>query len=132
MTYRLPMLAAILLLAATGAQAGNFPISTDEARALAGRSLPVVESGPAPAFAGAPKSTDEARALAGRSLPVAESSPAPAFAGAPRSTDEARALAASGLLAANRSGKQETKVACSHQSCSMAACNHESCACKHG
>ena len=42
------------------------------------------------------------------------------------------ALAASGLLAAERSGKQESKVACSHESCSMAACNHESCTCKHG
>jgi len=87
MTFRLSIVAAVLLVSATTALASPAPSSTDEARALAGRMQPT------PALPSALAST--------------------AF---PTSTDEARALNANRRRAAESTGAQKAAVAC-HHSC---------------
>jgi hypothetical protein len=62
MTFRMSLIAAVLLLSATAAYAGPAPTTTDEARAIAGRALPSSEARPAVTRDRALGSTDQARA----------------------------------------------------------------------
>ncbi len=61
MTYRLPILAAALLFSASAALAAPRVSSTDQARALTGRSASATAA-PVAAPSGLPTSTDQARA----------------------------------------------------------------------
>lgn len=61
MTFRMSMIAAVLLLSATAAHAGTLPTTTDEARAVAGRALPTPEGRPLVTRDRVPSSTDQAR-----------------------------------------------------------------------
>jgi len=115
MTFRLPTLLVLSALSAvpTLARGEPTPSSTDEARALAGRSLPRGES-PRPFPAGTVvSSTDEARAFAGRAIRPATAEPARSIE-VVSSTDDARAVAG-GLLAvasARRSAPNEMLAYC--------------------
>jgi hypothetical protein len=117
MTSRLPTLLVLSALFAVPALARGEPTpsSTDEARALAGSSLPRGES-PRPFPAGTVvSSTDEARAFAGRVIRPATATTEPARSILlVSSTDDARAVAG-GLLAvasARRSAPNEMLAHC--------------------
>lgn len=114
------IVAAILLLSAPAAWAGPIAMSTDEARAMAGRALPSAESVTAVAPAGPATTTDEARAIAGRNLPPSSQVVLPGT-GIATSTDEARAMAGGAIRAPAPVKDTENAVACPRP-----------CACKHG
>jgi hypothetical protein len=63
MTFRMSMIAAVLLLSATAAHAGTTPTSTDEARAAVGSALPSSEARPVATRARAPAGTDRDRTV---------------------------------------------------------------------
>jgi hypothetical protein len=120
MTFRLSMISAAILFSANVALAGPIPISTDEARALAGRSLPAAGSVVA-ITSSTPTSTDEARVLAGRALPTTAPRTLAFAAGGPISTDEARGLSGVTIRVAPSANEHQDAVACQH-----------SCGCHHG
>lgn len=93
MRFLIASIAATLL--ATAASASPAPISTDDARALAGRTRPCYPREARLDPAKAPISTDDARALAGQN-PRVEGSVAAVTLRAPKSSDEARLLAGLG------------------------------------
>jgi hypothetical protein len=120
MTFRLSMISAAILFSANVALASTIPTSTDEARAMAGRSLPAAGAVVA-TTALSPTSTDEARVLAGRALPTAAPRTVVFLAGGPRSSDEARGLSGVTIRVAPSANEHQDAVACQH-----------SCGCKHG
>ena len=94
MSIRFPMLIAVSVFFAAPLTARSQ--TTDEARALAGKTLPA-EQAPGPVPTGTiAQTTDDARALAGRVLPRSPQS-SPRVIQAIGTTDEARAVAG-GLL----------------------------------
>jgi len=118
MTFRLSMIAAILLLSSTTAFAGD--ASTDAARARAAEASHASRVAPVTTTAGVPATTDQARSLAAAPSTSA-SRPVLAFAGTTASTDQARALAAGGTRLDESSSNHEGAMACG-----------QACACHHG
>lgn len=112
MTFRLSMIAAVLVLFSSVAQASDLTTSTDDARARAAVTSNAGAAAPVAAASRAPATTDEARALARVASPSTASHPQMALYSAPASTDEARALAAGGLLTLTRPAEQKAASAC--------------------
>ncbi len=120
MSLRFPNVVALSIAFAlpVAARAQQVPSTTDEARALAGKSLPAREA-PRPVPPGTvAQTTDDARALAGRMLPRSTPVP-PRTIEAIGTTDEARAVAAGLLVVAPRVKHEE--VASCGRSCD---CGH--------